>query len=236
MLQKRSLQPYYVGECEMKKFTILLAFVCVQLCLCSTSVFAATTSCSLTDDTKFVPSWGKVLIDEDRYSRYVYQWMYWHNDSRLSWFGDNTNSTFEPDAFFYNYNNEAFAEEPTGYWASNLPRAYRDTQSFDSSGENAITIGSANAQDLSSGRIYYTVTRMTDGGGDSSWVKLSAQRGKRRPSWCYSTNCSFGCRQSENNVRTLPFRQSVPPLDEEFSAPGCVQYWYHWNITTFSEC
>ena len=219
----------------MRKIIILVVFVSVQMFHLTTTV-AATLSCSDAESTEFIPSWGRVFIGEDQHSRYIYQWMYWHNDDRLVWFSDNTASTFEPDAFFYNYNSEAFGEESTGYWSSDLPRAYRDTQSFDGSNENAITIGSANAQSINSRTVYYTVTRMTAGGGNSSWVKLSAQRGRRSPSWCYSKNCSFGCRQAPNNVRTLPFGQELSPYDREFSAPGCAQYWYLWNITQFSEC
>ena len=51
-------------------------------------------------------------------------------------------STFEPDVVFYNYDGFAYGNKPVGYWNSDLPQPYVDTQDGDSSDEKAVTIGS----------------------------------------------------------------------------------------------
>lgn len=188
-----------------------------------------TIDCSTASDTQFVPSWGQVEANADQYSRYVYQWMYWHDIVRTQWLITNGDSTFEPDALFYNYDAMAYGDAPSGYWASDLPDPYVDTQLSDSPNEKAVTVGSGRAVMLTSGRIYYTVTRMTNGGGNSSWIKLSAQRGRQWPVGCVTTYCSFGC-SANNNYFTIPFN------DSGFTVPGCRQYWWQWDITTRGAC
>lgn len=197
----------------------------------SVNVQAATVSCTATksDGTEFVPSWGKVIIDKDQYTRYVIQYMYWDKWERLFWLNSLGSSTFEPDVIFYNYDGFAYGNKPTGYWSSDLPQPYVDTQDGDSSNEKAITIGSGASVYLTHGTVYYTVTRMTSGGGDSSWVKLSAQRGRQVPAGCYSTWCSFGCEPPNNNYFTIPFQ-------DHFTAPGCQKYNWLWDTTVRSNC
>lgn len=190
-----------------------------------------TVSCTTTksDGTEFVPSWGKVIIDEDQYTRYVIQYMYWHDYKRLWWLNTRGDATFEPDVFFYNYEGQAYGKKPTGYWSSDLPSPYVDAQTLDGSDEYAVTIGSASAVSLTQEKTYYTVTRMTAGGGDSSWVKLSAQRGRQVPAGCTSVWCSYGCEMPNNNYRTIPFQ-------DHFSAPGCQRYNWLWNTTVRRGC
>ena len=134
------------------------------------------------------------------------------------------NRTYEPDLFFYNYDGQAYGDEPAGYWDSNLPAPYVDTQAFDGPNEKAVTVGSAVAHYIYDKTQYYYTTRMTSGAGSSSWIKTSSQRGARIPDWCQSTACSFGC-STNNNYVTLPFQA-------HYSAPGCYIYWWEWNITT----
>lgn len=190
---------------------------------------SGTIACSTTssDGKEYVPSWGKALTAKDQYSRYIYQFVYWDNVDRLRWFANTPDSTFEPDAFFYNYDRTAYGSAPVGYWASDLPAAYVDTQFGDGPNEKAVTIGSASARNIIARYVYYTVTRMTDGGGTSSWTKLSSQRGRRWPDWCFGTNCSYGCDNTSNFI-TVPFRN--------FTSPGCVTYWWLWNISTTASC
>ncbi len=208
----------------MKHF---LRFVLASCLLYGASAQAATFWCPSASATQFVPSWGMVDVGENGSGRYIYQWMYWSSSSRLSGLSDNSDRTFEPDAFFYNYDGTAYGDTPTGYWGSDLPSAYRDTQLFDEfNGTNqygepnevAITVGSASASSINAGQTYYTFTYMTPGGGSSSWVKLSSQRGIRVPVWCYSTYCSFGC-TGTNNVPVIPFT-------DYFTAPGFRSYSY----------
>lgn len=196
------------------------------LFLLSTSAISQTVYCGAAShsSTNWVPSQGWSWIKEDQYSRYIWQYMYWHAPERVRFFAANPYSTYEPDAFFYNYDGKAYGNAPSGYWDSDLPRPYVDTQQFDSPEEKAITIGSADAHLIAPQRIYYTVTRMTPGGGSSSLVKLSSQIGERRPQNCYSTSCSFAC-NSGNNYRTVPFQSG-------YTAPGGRVYWWEWQATT----
>ena len=189
-----------------------------------------TIACSTTEinGKEFVPSWGKAITDKDSYSRYIYQWMYWHSRDRLKWLQLNYDSTFEPDAFFYNYDRKAYGDSPSGYWSTDLPEPYVDTQFGDSPDEKAVTIGSSAAVYLVDQRVYYTVTRMKAGGGDSSWTKLSSQRGRRSPDWCFrNAFCSYGC-NSINNFKTVEYR--------DFTSPGCRQYWWYWWGSSSAPC
>lgn len=189
---------------------------------------AATVSCSAATSTEWVPSWGKAYISADAATRYIYQYVYWHSSTRTRWLANNWAATYEPDAFFYNYDGKSYADAPTGYWNSDLPAPYVDTQAFDSPNEKAITIGSALPRDVAPGLTYYTVTRFTSGGGASSLVKLSSQRGLRVPNTCYSTYCSFGC-DSDNNYKTVSFQSG-------FYAPGCRKYNWEWTVTSNKPC
>jgi hypothetical protein len=193
---------------------------------------AATVSCSIAYNDTWVPSKGYSWISEDNINasnnHYIQQYVYWRTSDRLTWFENNPDSTYEPDALFYNYNdNGSYGVAPLGYWSSDLPSPYIDTQAFDSENELAITVGSANAQLIEPGRFYYTVTRMVWESGIGSVntkVKLMSQRGRRVPSGCYTTFCSFGC-DNGNNYRTVPF-------GDGYTAPGGRVYW--WKDPTTS--
>lgn len=227
-----------------------------------------TIDCSVATDTEFVPSWGKVYVDKDWYGKYIYQWMYWSTISRVKWFIENPDSTFEPDALFNGYGS-GYPEPPHpkdlapvgpgnsitvygylprnishgnesdygGYWSSDLPRPYQDTDwqvPLTSSPEWAVTVGSAQASLLSSGRVYFTVTRMFDGGPQTGNVKLSAQRGRLAiPTFPSSVNPygkwnSYGC-SAVNNIYVLRW-------EDDFYAPGCRQYWYKWTESMNAAC
>lgn len=218
----------------MRNLARVLALLFVVNLWISVNVSAApysdgTIDCTAAVDNQFVPSFGLVNANADAYSRYIEQYMYWDSNTRLEWLNGNSDSTFEPDAFFYNYDGTAYGNAPSGYWTSDLPSPYVDTQSFDSNNEKAVTIGSAQAFLIHAQTFYYSVTRMTSGGGSSSWLKLSAQRGKQWPIGWYGANYSYGCRQAANNVKTMPFNSPVGPTNRIFTAPGCARYWYNWQ-------
>lgn len=195
-----------------------------------TTAHAQTVTCNTTtlDGNEFVPSTGQVYVNADSVGRYIYQWMYWHSADRLRDLIGFSDSTYESDAFFYNYDGTAYGYQPYGYWASDMPSPYVDTQFGDPNTERAVTIGSGDAKLLAPGRWYYTVTRMWAGAGTSSWIKLSSQRGAQTPDGCTSTWCSFGC-DAINNFRTLPFT-------DHFTVPGCRKYWWNWTSTTRGSC
>ncbi|KKS46228.1 MAG: hypothetical protein UY07_C0014G0013 [Parcubacteria group bacterium GW2011_GWA1_47_8] len=227
----------------------------------------STIDCSPATDTQFVPSWGQVYVDKDPYSKYIYQWMYWDNYTRVAWFTANGDSTYEPEALFdgsgsgypepahetnvspagqgnsstaygyflrnvsYNHGDQA------GYWASDLPSPYQDTAWGDTSNEWDVTVGSAQAVLIEHQKVYFTVTRMYDGGANSGGVKLSSQRGRlANPTTPWYVNYwgkwnSYGCAQPPTNASTtftLPWGN--------FNAPGCRKYWYKWDISVNEAC
>lgn len=223
-----------------------------------------TIGCSAATDVQFVPSWGQVSVNQDAASKYIVQWMYWHDYNRLAWFMANGDSTYEPDAMFdgsgsgspepwhligtlpngpgtsstaYGYfpRNVIYGHgDLAGYWASDLPSPYQDTAWSDTGLEWPVSIGSAQAVSLTAGKVYYTVTRVFDGGASSGQVKLSSQRGRfANPTTPPGVNTygkwnSYGCSSAPNNVFTLPWNN--------FTAPGCRMYWYKWDISTNSSC
>jgi hypothetical protein len=194
--------------------------------------------CSKAAETEFVPSWGQVKVGEYSDGRYITQYIYWHDKSRLKWFADNPAGSYEPDAFFYNYYDKgkplpgapAYGDKASGYWSSDLPIPYVDTQEFDPSGEKSVTIGSANANKLVPKKLYLTNTHMKSGKGSSSWIKLQSQRGKLDPADCRRlyAHCSYGC-NGTNNVKTIDFQK-------HWSVPGCYQFKYEWNGTAPTTC
>ena len=184
----------------------------VLLISCS-SATAATVDCTVSGGNKWIPSHGWLELADDKInasnSHYVRQYLYWRTPVRLTWFHANADSTYEPDVYFYNYDQlGVYGYAPLGYWASDLPAPYIDTQAFDSEDEKAVTVGSAAASLIKPGVMYTTVTRMTwvYGPHTNGMFKAQSQRGRRLPSSCYSTNCSFGCSQLQNNVRTVDFQ------------------------------
>ncbi len=193
---------------------------------------SCTTASSL--GTDYVNSWGKSFIGEDPSGRYVAQYMYWHDNSRLAWFKANSDSTWELDTYFYNYGDQlgsAYGTAPTGFWDTDLPLPYVDTQESDGPNEKEVTIGSAYAKILISQHVYYYTTHMLRGPANKGLVKIQAQRGRLYPSWCDPSRyayCSFGCSTSSN------FK--VVPFSSRYYAPGCRQYWWQWWDTLDQPC
>lgn len=204
------------------------------LVLVAASTFAQSAPCTTCDLHQYVNTTGRSTIAQDRYSRYIEQYMAWGSESNLEWFrrpyapGANFSAgTFELQAIFYNYNGQGWALRPTGYHSSDLPYWYLDTQAFDGSGEPNITIGSAHAYALQPGRWYSWITRVTGSGTDQRY-KLQAQRGLRDPPSCYSTWCAFSCDSQANNYNHVPFNAG-------YGLPGCVDYWTYGNGVTITE-
>lgn len=107
-------------------------------------------SCSAVSTNNWIPSKGYAEIWDDGInasnSRIIQQYVFWRTSARLGRFAATPTSTYEPDALFYNYDrNGSFGSFPLGYWASDLPSPYVDTQASDGDNELAVTIGSANA-------------------------------------------------------------------------------------------
>ena len=124
---------------------------------------------------------------------------------------DNTNdfgstSTYEHETQVYNKN---FADYD-GYWSSNLPRAYRDTQFLDTI--DNFTVGSAQASSIQTNSQYFTYIGLHAGSASSATVRIKGQKGHRWPSWCYSTWCIFA--------------DATTSSMSTFMAPGGMSWWY----------
>lgn len=178
-----------------------------------------TGNCTAIPPESYLPRVGSTFFSEDQYSRYLMANWTWGYAQNMEWFlrpyapGVTWSAgTYEHQHIFYNYDGRAYGNAPpAGYWDSNLPSPYVDTQIFDSANEKNVTIGSAHARGFETnpaGTWRYT-TRFTSGGGSSSLVKIQAQRGLRTPTGCYTTYCSFGCNSQANYINLVPFQSGL---------------------------
>lgn len=103
-------------------------------------------------DTQFIPSWGKADIGKDRYSEYIYQWIYWKgSEEDLALLAEEG-----ANVFFYEHGGTAYGNDTPGYWTSDLP----SLRSMHRLQKTAI----AASREIDPGRIYYLVTRMAGRG------------------------------------------------------------------------
>lgn len=210
--------------------SLIAAVAALMLVIAPIPSYAATISCTTTTDLKYVPATGRSIIGADSTgARFNCQYFYWNKAQRMEWLRNNADSTFELDTFFYNYDGGGYGLSPYGAWSSNMLYSYVDTQFGDHPSETAITIGTASAQSLRAGVWYNYSTQMTTGLNAFSWYKISAQRGRRWPSSCFTTDCSFGCSTQSNNQQILPFGGNR-------YAPECRDWWYKWDVTTNVPC
>lgn len=106
----------------------------------TTQAFAAQTPAE-----KWSPYLGEsnIYVKPDG-ARWTHQNMYWRTGSKIEF--DSANDTYEHQTVFYNYDNAAFAKEPTGVWQTDLPDpSYLDTQILNDIGV-AGTSGEADIQ------------------------------------------------------------------------------------------
>lgn len=115
-----------------------------------------------------VSQWSPVGGESDVQKEYTYQRMYWADTSGFGSIG-----TYEHETIVYN---PGFANPASGgYWASNLPRAYKDTQFRDST-EN-FTVGSAAASSISRHTWYYTYYDLSPQDASAPQPPMSALTG-----------------------------------------------------------
>jgi hypothetical protein len=179
------------------------------------------------DPYTWVPTSGQVSAwDSSAYPNSVFLFMdfSWSSLQRLQGLRADNNETLEMDLVVYNYDNNAYiynwlnyssSTPPGTLWDSNQPRAYWDTQDFDDSNERSFTVGSADANLFEPNTFYYWWGYAQKNKNTNSWVKISAQRGYRLPSWVYSTWSVF----SEQGVVVIPFSQHK-------TIPGTVNWTY----------
>lgn len=123
----------------------------------------------------YTPYGGESDVNrESSYNRMVW-------DSRSSF---TSTSTYEHETIIYS---SKFAKPASGgYWASDLPLAYKDTRAFDWTDNFAV--GSSSAINIVRYWWYYTYYDLSpeDQSTTTSRVRINGQKGHRSPSWCYS--------------------------------------------------
>lgn len=183
------------------------------------------------DQETWVPEYGKVQSGDSSTAgeRYVWQKFHWDDVSGFA-----VSDTYEPDFFLYNYdgtNGTSYLDKRetsgsfpvTTYASSDLPRAYLDTRAMDptnSRGERnelTYTIGSANADAITTGYTYLTYIRTAKGQASTDKGKLQSQRGYRSLLWCYTTWCSFGY-ENDSTSRYKPVTSWTVPV------PGYLEW------------
>lgn len=76
-----------------------------------------------------------------------------------------------------------------GYWSSDLPSAYKDTQILDKL--DNFTVGSSRADDIKTSRDYFCYMTLSPQTNISPDVRIKGQLGYRFPWWCDSTWCIY---------------------------------------------
>ncbi|MFA6197857.1 MAG: hypothetical protein WC734_01730 [Patescibacteria group bacterium] len=95
------------------------------------------------------------------------------------------NRTYEHETQIYDRNFANYA----GYWATNMPSAYKDTPFMDSI--DNFTVGCYRANQLQMNRWYWTYMSLSAQSHSTAVCRIKGQIGHRNPSWCYSTWCVF---------------------------------------------
>lgn len=101
-----------------------------------------------------------------------------------------SNTTYEHETQIYN---RSFANYG-GYWYSNLPTPYLDTNFLDTCGTYScdnFTIGTPRANWITRNTQYYANMLLTPQSATSALVRIKGQKGHRTPSNCYTTWCVF---------------------------------------------
>lgn len=130
---------------------------------------------SLTHET-WAPYYGTSLVAT--YS--TFQTFSFNNISSFT-----SNTTYEHETQIYNRNFANYG----GYWSSNLPTPYYDTP-FSDSIDN-FTVGTPRANLIARNTQYYTSMSLTPQSITTALVRIKGQKGRRIPSFCYSTWCVF---------------------------------------------
>lgn len=160
---------------------------------------------TLADWTTYTPRGGTIEAKPSSAGgRYLLLGMAWNNVSAFTWI-----STFEADFFLNNDPNSSLGRgtylDRTEYteWnyrriprliyaSSTLPRPYLDTRLGDPANEIAYTIGSADADAIVTGTMYYNYIRTWSGDASQDNAKFSSQLGYRSPPNDFSTWGSYG--------------------------------------------
>ena len=98
-------------------------------------------------------------------------------------------SAYEHETLVYN---RAWADYK-GYWSSNLPKAYLDTQAFDRGNIDVFAVGAALGENLRANKQYYTYIRLKQNqSANPNLIQVKGQLSYRIYPTCYSTWCIFG--------------------------------------------
>jgi len=139
------------------------------------NVFVGVANASLSHES-WAPYGGGSSVNQ----LYTYQTLYFNN---ISAYG--SADTYEHETQVYNVNYADYA----GYWSSNMPNAYKDTQFLDNI--DNFTVGTFTGASLQTYTQYYTYMSLSAGSASSATVRIKGQKGHRSPSWCYSTWCVY---------------------------------------------
>lgn len=100
--------------------------------------------------------------------------------------------TYEHEVWLNNYDGlHIMSPNAVQSWSSNMPSAYLDTPASDSGGELSFTVGTYQTQELKIDKKYSWTIIARGGNTDKDTAKITGQRGRRSPSWCYSEWCVF---------------------------------------------
>jgi hypothetical protein len=126
----------------------------------------------------WAPYYGKSKVTR----QLTFQFFYFN---KVSDFG--STSTYECETQIYDKKYADF----DGYWSSNLPRGYHDTQFCDTSAVDVFAVGCAQASSLLVNTMYYAEMSLRQQTSPTAFVRIKGQKGHRFPTNCYSTWCAW---------------------------------------------
>lgn len=107
---------------------------------------------------------------------YTYQTFYFNNLSNFTSWNAYEHETQVYDPNFANY---------AGYWNSNMPNKYYDTQFLDNENIDNFTVGSTNPIAMSTYYQYYTYMSLSAGSASTATVRIKGQKGQKAYPSCH---------------------------------------------------
>jgi hypothetical protein len=187
-----------------------------------TVLFISNVAYAETPAEKWVPYLGESNIYVNTsYERFTHQKVYWRAKT-ASVFFDDIYDTYEHQTVFYDYDDDAFARDASGYYDSNFPDPYLDTQALNNWGfagspdEPDISVGSYDPNEFAESTWYYYIAKLKNTSTTNSMYKITAQEGT-------NYGCGKNCVYGNTSAVLIPFKS-------QFKAPVNDQdYKYEWE-------
>ena len=182
------------------------------------------------NDSNWAPKRGFVktaCCAGDRNLRFAYQKFEWNKWRMSNLKNKNSRPWYEADNLYVRDRGTYLGK--VGYWTSNMPRKYLDTEFLDrftSPDVRVMSVGSLQVEDLKPDRWYFTTIRAFKGNQDSDGAGANAQYGIRRNEYCLSGSLSDAPKRRWNAWCAIQGSASDVLVGlGDYRAPGSAR-WY----------